>query len=132
MGLSMMPLFSLGSNTLDSVYVSLLVLSMEREESRNDRTTHANEAVLLKLGLPLFLQLTQKGRQTLSLSMRKSVLVAEVEIIPQPFLVYPMGPIGEGLLPQPALKLRFQLTGDTYHVGYIDPPVTLFRMISGR
>jgi hypothetical protein len=36
------------------------------------------------------------------------------------------------LLPQPAIKLRFQLTGDTYHVGYIDPPITLFRMISGE
>ena len=35
------------------------------------------------------------------------------------------------LFQQPALKLRFQLTGDTYHVGYIDPPITLFRMISG-
>jgi hypothetical protein len=36
------------------------------------------------------------------------------------------------LLPQPAIKLRFQLTGDTYHVGYIDPPITLSRMISGK
>ena len=36
-----------------------------------------------------------------------------------------------GLFPQPALKFKFQLTGYTYHVGYIDPPITLFRMISG-
>jgi hypothetical protein len=37
-----------------------------------------------------------------------------------------------GVFQQPALKLKFQLTGDTYHVGTIDPPIILFRMISGN
>ncbi len=58
-----------------------------------------------------YLQFPEKGRQTFPLRIKEIVLIAEVQIIAQPFLIRPMRFFRNRLIPQTFLKLyRSQIT----------------------